>query len=609
MSIVGDANLIGTAPGGRKLIAVVYADMVGYSRLIGLDDMGTLKRLRTLRSSLIDPAINEHGGRIVQTGGDSLLIVFDSIDGAVRCAIAIQNHLPEYDSGHPPDQAIRFRVGVNIGDVIADGTDLHGDGVNIAARLQAECPPGGICVSRSVRDHVHGRLDLKFEELGPLKLKNIARPVEAYVLRLRDATLENREQSAPPGKSRPLPLPDKPSVAVLAFNNISDDPDQEYFSDGVADDIITELSRSRSLFVIARSSSFTYKGRAVDIKRVASDLGVRYLVEGTIRRSGLGVRISAQLIEAETGHHLWAERYDCEYTKLFTVQDGIVAAVTTAIRPAIADAELRRALRKPPENFGAWEQYQRGLWHLAKHSAADNEKAITFFHRAIEQDETFVAPYLHLALAYRDAGQLHTTRPLSDAIRLAGDWTRKAAEIDPQDPNVQVALGFVAHFSGRPEEAQECAALALAADPNSAGATTLKGALLVLNGYPAEGRNALMTATKLDPRSPRANASRWSMITLSYYLERDYATAAETASQTIARFPLVRFPSTAIPYRWLAAALGQLGRLDEARNAFDLVMATSAEAFDQVVRDRVPWHRPEDYEHMLDGLRKAGWHG
>ena len=242
----------------------------------------------TLRRDLIDPAIEEHGGRIVQTGGDSLLIVFDSIDGAVRCAVKVQQQVPIHDGDQPPDRAIRFRVGINLGDAIADGTDLHGDAVNVAARLQAECPPGGICVSRSVRDHVHDRLDLAFEELGALNLKNIARPVEAFVLQARccrDHAEIGRAVSRA-GHGRSLAAAGQASIAVLAFTNMSGDPEQEYFSDGIADDIITELSRSRSLFVIARNSSFTYKGRAVDVKQVARELGVRYVLEGSVRRSG-----------------------------------------------------------------------------------------------------------------------------------------------------------------------------------------------------------------------------------------------------------------------------------------------------------------------------------
>ena len=378
------SNPAANSPERRKLIAVVYADMVGYSRLIGLDDQGTLERLRTLRRNLIDPAIDEHGGRIVQTGGDSLLVVFDSIDGAVRCAVKVQQQVPVHDRDQPPDRAIRFRVGINIGDAIADGTDLHGNAVNVAARLQAECPPGDVCVSRSVRDHVRGRLDITIEEVGALNLKNIAYPVEAYIVRLDcDSVPNSVERSLVHITGEPLPLPGKPSIAVLAFTNMSGDPEQEYFSDGIADDIITELSRSRSLFVIARNSSFSYKGGATNLKQVARELGVRYIVEGSVRRSGDRVRVNAQLIEAEVGSHIWAERYDRALEDVFAVQDEITAAVTAAILPALTHAEQQRALRKPPESLGAWEAYQRGLWHMAKATASDSVQARELLERAI----------------------------------------------------------------------------------------------------------------------------------------------------------------------------------------------------------------------------------
>jgi adenylate cyclase len=383
LSIVSGSNasdLIDKSPDRRKLIAVVYADMVGYSRLIGLDDVGTLERLRALRKNLINPAIEEHGGRIVQTGGGSLLIVFDSIDRAVRCAVKVQQQVPIHDRGQPPDRAIRFRVGINIGDAIADGTDLHGDVVNVAARLQAECPPGGICVTRAVRDHVHGRLNLPFEELGALKLKNIARRVEALVVNFDGTAVpKSVERSLVHGTGEALLLPGKPAIAVLAFTNMSGDLDQEYFSDGIANDIITELSRSRSLFVIARNSSFTYKGRAASIKQVAQELGVRYVLEGSVRRGGDRVRVSAQLIDAEAGGHVWADRYDRRLADVFAVQDEITDAVANAIGPAISQAERQRAMRKPPDNLDAWEAYQRGLWHQAKYNVADNTRAVHSF--------------------------------------------------------------------------------------------------------------------------------------------------------------------------------------------------------------------------------------
>jgi adenylate cyclase len=277
-----------------------------------------------------------------------LLIVFDSVDGAVRCALEVQQQVPAWDGDQSPDNRIRFRIGINAGDAIPDGTDLHGDVVNVAARLQAECPPGGIFISRAVREHVHGRLAITLEALGPLSLKNITQPVEAFVLRPEVAMPKSIERTLVHGTGEALPLPDKPSIAVLAFTNMSGDPEQEYFSDGVADDIITELSRNHSLFVIARNSSFTYRGRSIDVKHVSRELGVRYVVEGGVGRAGDRVRITAQLIDAETGAHIWAERYDRALQDIFAVQDDITAAVVTWVQPAVADAELRRILRRAP---------------------------------------------------------------------------------------------------------------------------------------------------------------------------------------------------------------------------------------------------------------------
>ena len=444
MSGISSSDLMGGPQDRRKLIAVVYADMVGYSRLIGLDDQGTLNRLRALRTNLIDPAIEEHGGRIVQTGGNSLLIVFDSIDGAVRCAVKVQQQVPIHDGEQSPDQAIRFRIGINIGDAIADGTDLHGDAVNVAVRIQAECPPGGICVTRPVRDHVRDRLDLAFEERGLLDLKNIARPVEVFVVGPHIASIPNSVERSPVQNTGvALPLPDKPSIAVLAFTNMSGDPEQEYFSDGIADEIIAEVSRSRSLFVIARNSSFTYKGRAVDIKRVARELGVRYVLEGSVRRSGGRVRVITQLVEAETGNHIWAGRYDREVNEIFAVQDEITEAVTIAIVPSIAENERQRAMRKPPQSLDAWAAYQRGLWHLSKFSTEDLALAPSFFQQAINLDPNFAGGYTGLAYAQRRAAN---RRGLSETESL--EVARRAVGLDADDAEARVCFGFMLLWQG-----------------------------------------------------------------------------------------------------------------------------------------------------------------
>ena len=518
-AIDASTDLAGNAAGGRKLIAVVHADMVGYSRLIGLDDGGTLARLRTLRANVIDPSVAEHGGRIVQTGGDSLLILFDSIDGAVRGAVKMQQQIPILDGDQPPDQAIRFRIGIDIGDVIADGTDFHGDGVIIATRLQAECPPGGICVSRAVYDHIHDRLGLDFEELGRLPLKNIARPIEAFALRT-EVVPKRRSLDAREARS----LPDKPSIAVLAFTNMSGDTEQEYFSDGIADDIITELSRSRSLFVIARSSSFTYKGRAVDVKLIARELGVRYVLEGGLRRSGDRVRLTAQLIDAENNGHIWAERYDSALEDVFAVQDEITAAIVAAVQPAVADAELRRALRKPAESLAAWEMYQRGLWHYYKATEVENDKARELFQRAIAIDPTFALA--HAALAHADffVGWLFKSAERDKWITQGFEHARSSIRLDPSEAMGHAILAIGMITSGDHEGSMKAGAEAVRLCPGNAFVNAAYGSTLGYTGHHASAIRFLERAMLLSPLDPM----RWLWtlwMAVSYFNMEDYEKA------------------------------------------------------------------------------------
>ena len=593
------SDLIGRTAGARKLIAVVHADMVGYSRLIGLDDAGTAERLRKLRSALIDPAIDAHGGKIVNTAGDSLLIVFDSIEGAVRCAVDVQRQIPDYDRDEGHDRAIRFRVGINIGDVIANGDDLYGDGINVAARLQTACPPGGICVSRAVRDHVHDRLKLVFEELGALDLKNIARPVEAFVLRLEAAKAAS---DAAPSQLQIMES-DRPSIAVLAFANMSSDPDQEYFADGVADDIITELSCSRSLFVIARNSSFTYKGRAVGVTKIARELGVRYLLEGSVRRDAAKVRVNTQLIDAENGKHIWAERYDRSTVDLFAVQDEIAAAVTRAIHPAVAEAEQRRALRKHPENLGAWEAYQRALWHLSQQNVEDNAKAKTFLLRAISLDPMLCPAYVSLTIVRIYEAVVYGTSPLDRAYfeSVAVD-ARRAVDIDPGDANAQAALAWITAGIGAGDEAWERISNALDTHPNSAFVKNIAGMVLAFNGQPDRAPAYFAAGLRLNPRDP-INPMFTTQMGVACYFAQNYAGAVEASRKAIAAWPT--YPQ---PHRFLAAALGQLGQTQEAGEVLQRAYETAPGLLQSYTRSRPPYIKPNDYAHVLDGLRKAGWH-
>ena len=347
--------------------------MVGYSRLIGLDDVGTLDRLRTLRRSLIDPAIEEYGGKIVQTGGDSLLIVFDSIDGAVGCAVRVQQQVPAYDAEQPPDRLIRFRVGVNIGDAIADGTDLHGDGVNVAVRLQSECPPGSVCVSRAVRDQMRERPDLAFEELGALTLKNIPRPVEAFLLRSGVQTGHDRLPShkalAPPASSvRFSEFGGQPAIAVLPFRNyaLGDEP----FADGLTDELINALSRWRSFPVIARNSVFVYRSRDVDVRLIGSELGARYIISGGIRRNDTQVRVSLDLVDVETTENLLSEHYEYASADPLSLQDELVRAIAGVLAPEVLKLERERAVRRSKTEASAYDLFERGMWHRYRNTRA-----------------------------------------------------------------------------------------------------------------------------------------------------------------------------------------------------------------------------------------------
>ena len=579
----------------RRLAAILAADMAGYSRLIGAAEAGTLQAFKTIRAEVFEPRIAEHNGRLVKTTGDGLLVEFSSVVDALRCATEAQTHMAERNATVPTDRRIEFRIGINVGDIVIEDGDIFGDGVNIAARLEGLAEPGGICVSALVRRDAAGKLDLAFEDLGEQTLKNIARPLRVY----RVATERVAEAATEPA---PLTLPDKPSVAVLPVTNMSTEPEQEFFADGIAEDVITALSRYPSLFVIARNSSFTYKGRAVNVKEVGRELGVRYVLEGSLRKSGNRIRITAQLVEAENGKHVWAERYDRDLADIFALQDEITEAVTIAVAPAIADAEQHRALRKPPSSLDAWGAYQRGLWHLSKANAEDNALAEKFFQRAIDLDPIFGGGYTGLATALHRAGVMFQTRNVAETLSLEEGLARQAVALDGADAEARSHLADALYRRGDYEGGLAEAERALAISPNLAVAHSVLGRTLLFSGRPEKGIAALRTRIRLDPR---ANLGTVLMqVALGLYLCRKYEEAVEAAKQAIRSYP--QFPNT---YRWLAAALGQMGQTGEAREALEKAIAIAPGSFDMYVRKRVPWMRPEDHAHMLEGLRKAGWQG
>ena len=396
-----------------------------------------------------------------------------------------------------------------------------------------------------------------------------------------------------------LALPDKPSIAILPFTNMSGDPQQDYFADGMVEEITTALSRSRHLFVIARNSSFTYKGRAVDIRQVARELGVRYVLEGSVRRGGNRVRVTAQLVDAATASHLWAERYDRDSADIFAVQDDITEAIGRAVEPKVGEMERRRAVRKPPESLDAWEAYQRGLWHLARVTAADHEEAKDFFRRAIHVDPNFAPAHAELAIAILYGASLYQVSSMAKALDEAAPVAQRAIALDPLGPTEQVSVGLIQFCVGNYDAGLSAVHNALSTSPNYAVAHHVLGMCLLFSGHPREALEPIRNATRLDPFDP-LGASRLSNIGIAHYYLREYETAVIAVKEALGS-------GHTLAYRWLAASLGQVGRLKEAKQALQDGIALAPRSFDMFVRQRVPWMRVEDYEHMLEGLHKAGW--
>jgi TolB-like protein len=411
----------------RRLAAIFAADVAGYSRLMGADEEGTLERLKALRRELVDPKIAEHRGRIVKTTGDGLLVEFASVVDAVRCAVAVQQAMPERNTGVAADSRIELRIGINLGDVIVEGDDLYGDGVNIAARIEALADAGGVFVSNTVHDHVRDRLPFLFEDLGEQQVKNIARPVRVY--RVRDTGTA----TSPSAPAHPvLPLPDKPSIAVLPFANMSGDPEQEYFADGMVEEIITALSRIRWLFVIARNSTFTYKGQAVDVKQVGRDLGVRYVLEGSVRKAGGRVRITAQLIDAQSGAHLWADRFDGSLEDVFNLQDSVAISVAGVIEPALQAAETARSADRSTNDLTAYDLYLRALPHWMSWEKNRVIEALHLLEQAIERDQRYgpalsTAAFCHVLMDSNDWPALIGKRTVGRVLILLDEPFKRLA--------------------------------------------------------------------------------------------------------------------------------------------------------------------------------------
>ena len=429
---------------------------------------------RQLRKALVDPAIASHRGRIVKTTGDGMLVEFASAVDAARCAVEVQRAMAEQNAAVPQDQRIEFRIGIHVGDIIFDDNDIFGDGVNIAARLEGIAEPGGVCISDDAYRQIRGKVEIACDDLGPQTLKNIAEPMRAWRVRLGGQSAVTAR--SPAGQAPALPLPDKPSIAVLPFQNMSGDPEQEYFADGIVEDIITALSRFKALFVIARNSSFTYKGKAVDIKQVGRELGVRYVLEGSVRKSGRRVRITGQLIEASTGAHLWADKFEGELQDTFDLQDKVTVSVVGAIAPRLIDAEVERAKRKPPDSWDAYDYYLRGLALYAQRNAEANEQALPLFRKAIDLNPEFGLAYTRAAACFMQrplyGGTALTDQERSEVVQL----NDRALALEPGDAFVVGWASLIITFSvGDIERGSDYADRALAINPNLSNAWNARG--------------------------------------------------------------------------------------------------------------------------------------
>ena len=508
----------------RRLAAIVSADVVGYSLLMGRDDSATLAALKAHRRELIDPKIAEYGGRMVKTTGDGLLLEFPSVVDAVRCAVDVQRGMAERNAGVPADQRIDFRIGINVGEVIIENGDIFGDGVNVAARLQELAEPGGICVSGRVHEDTQGKLDVTFEDAAEKQLKNIARPVRIHRILLGQGP--GRSELATGMSTKPPLAPaDKPSIAVLPFQNTSGDPEQEYFADGMVEEIITALSRIRWLFVIARNSSFTYKGQGVDVKRVGLELGVRYVLEGSVRRAGQRVRITAQLIEAATGEHLWADRFDGSREDVFDLQDQVAVSVAGVIEPTLQAAEIRRSKTRPTNDLSAYDLYLRAFSHLQSWQKEEIVLALDLFGEAIKRDPHYGSA---LALAARCQFALEandwTTDP--EANRREGvDLARRALGAVADDPVVLGNAAFVlAYFGEDIDAAIELIDRALALNPSFARGWRDSGFVRLYAGQLEPAINHFETYLRLNPRADRA--APYVGIGMAHFFARRFSLAA-----------------------------------------------------------------------------------
>src|SRR5262245_4728441 len=579
----------------RRLAAILAADIAGYSALMGADEADTVRSLKE-HQAVVLPMIKEHGGRIIDTAGDGILAEFGSVVNAVECAVAIQRRMAERNADVEEARRMRFRIGINQGDVVFDDSRVYGDGVNVAARLESLAEPGGICISRKVYEDVAGKMQLAFVDLGEQHLKNIAQPVRVY--RVSGELLAARATAKPA-----LALPDKPSIAVLPFTNLSGDPEQEYFADGMVEDIISGLSRFRWLFVIARNSSFTYKGKAVDVKQVGRELGVRYLLEGSVRKSVNRVRIAGQLIDASSGAHLWADRFDGALEDVFELQDQVTSSVVGAIASRLEQAEIERARRKPTESLDAYDFYLRGLANFYKWTREANNEALRLYYKAIELDPDFPAAYAAAAACFSTRKAFHWVVDREQEIAEARRLARRAVQLGKDDATALALAGFtLAHVVKELDDGAAFLDQGLSVSPNLAVGWFSGGWIKVWLGEPDRAIERFAHGMRLSPIDPRAGFMQVGMAHAHFFAGR-YDEAVSWA-----KMALRERPDSHAALRIAAASCALAGPDEEAKNVTArLLEIDAAFRISSFLQNALgPYRKPEHPEKYASALRKAG---
>ena len=580
----------------RRLAAILIADVVGYSRMMEADEEGTRARLRKLHADIIDPGIAADGGRIVKTSGDGTLVEFPSAVDAVRNAVRTQAVIREYNRATPKDRKIVYRVGINVGDIIVEGDDIFGDGVNVASRLEGLCKPGEVYISGNVYEHIKDKLPVAYEDLGEQTVKNISNPVRMY--RVFDANTQ--DTPAKPTATNPPPPPDKPSIAVLPFDNMSNDPEQEYFSDGLVEDLITDISKISGLFVIARNSSFAFKGQAIDVKEIAKKLGVKHIVEGSVRKMGSRLRINAQLIDAETGGHLWAERYDGELENIFEFQDDIRDQIVAALRVTLTPAEKSEVKRHLTDSVEAYELFLRARTEFVKFTQASLAESIRLYKQAIEVDPNFAAAYANLSMVLQTSYSF-VLPGYEGALEEAHENAQKAVEIDPQLSLVHTRLGWVQCFLRNHDASIESFKRALELSPNDAEAFAYLSHVYNYLGEPERAIEAVKTAFRFDPMLPPNVAFHWGE---ACFQAKQYDEALEKLHECLDKAP--GFINVRLI---LVAALSEMGREEAAAAELQIVRDQCPDEVIRINIQQLPYRSEDAYTRMINGVRAAGLPG